>query len=98
LKDTAPMMPLAVAGGIIGAVSFSGSGVAFGKLQGLITRSLRFGGQQLLNLLLLAAALTLGALVAAGVNSSFAVLTGFFVVALVLGISMTLPIGGADMP
>src|SRR5205823_4533537 len=69
-----------------------------GKLQGLITRSLRFGGQQLLNLLLLAAALTLGALVAAGVNSSFAVLTGFFVVALVLGISMTLPIGGADMP
>ena len=89
---------LAVAGGIIGAVSFSGSAVAFGKLQGLITRSLRFGGQQLLNLLLLAAALTLGALVAAGVNSSFAVLTGFFVVALVLGISMTLPIGGADMP
>src|SRR5205823_2208222 len=66
--------------------------------QSLITRSLRFGGQQLLNLLLLAAALTLGALVAAGVNSSFAVLTGFFVVALVLGISMTLPIGGADMP
>src|SRR5205085_1400545 len=53
---------LAVAGGIIGAVSFSGSAVAFGKLQGLITRSLRFGGQQLLNLLLLAAALTLGAL------------------------------------
>src|SRR5256884_2197565 len=89
---------LAVAGGIIGAVSFSGSAVAFGKLQGLITRSLRFGGQQLLNLLLLAAALALGALVAAGVNSSFAVLTGFFVVALVLGISMTLPIGGADMP
>jgi proton-translocating NAD(P)+ transhydrogenase subunit beta len=89
---------LAVAGGIIGAVSFSGSAIAFGKLQGLITRSLRFGGQQLLNLLLLAAALVLGALVAAGLDASFGVVTGFFVVALVLGVSMTLPIGGADMP
>src|SRR5215468_1651636 len=38
---------LAVAGGIIGAVSFAGSGIAFGKLQGLITRSIRFGGQQI---------------------------------------------------
>src|SRR5579864_4314329 len=46
---------LAVAGGIIGAVSFSGSAIAFGKLQGLITRSIRFRGQQPLNLLLLAA-------------------------------------------
>jgi len=44
---------LAVAGGIIGAVSFSGSAIAFGKLQGLITRSVRFRGQQFLNLLLL---------------------------------------------
>src|SRR6516225_5118493 len=51
---------LAVAGGIIGAVSFSGSAIAFGKLQGLITRSIRFGGQQILNLLLLAATLVLG--------------------------------------
>src|ERR1700678_2443869 len=46
---------LAVIGGIIGAVSFSGSAIAFGKLQGLIKRSVRFGGQQILNLLLLAA-------------------------------------------
>src|ERR1700720_4447090 len=46
---------LAVAGGMIGAVSFSGSAIAFGKLQGLIKRSLRFRGQQVLNLLLLLA-------------------------------------------
>ena len=89
---------LAVAGGIIGAISFSGSAIAFGKLQGLITRSIRFGGQQVLNLLLLAAALVLGALVAAHVNAAPAVVSGFFVLALVLGITMTLPIGGADMP
>ncbi len=50
-------MVLAVAGGLIGGVSFSGSLIAFGKLQGLIKRSFRFGGQQALNLLLLAGAL-----------------------------------------
>ncbi|HVN44217.1 MAG TPA: NAD(P)(+) transhydrogenase (Re/Si-specific) subunit beta [Steroidobacteraceae bacterium] len=89
---------LAVAGGIIGAVSFSGSLIAFGKLQGLIKRSLRFSGQQLLNLLLLLAALVLGALVIAHESATPAVVTGLFVLALVLGVSMTLPIGGADMP
>ena len=89
---------LAVLGGIIGAVSFSGSIIAFGKLQGLITGSIRFTGQQIVNLALLAAALVLGGLVAAHVNATPAVVTSFFVLALVLGVTMTLPIGGADMP
>jgi NAD(P) transhydrogenase subunit beta len=89
---------LAVAGGIIGAVSFSGSFIAFCKLQGLIKRSLRFSGQQILNLLLLVAALALGVLVISHANDTPAVVTGLFVLALVLGVSMTLPIGGADMP
>ena len=89
---------LAVVGGIIGAVSFSGSAIAFGKLQGLIKRSIRFGGQQVFNLLLLLATLVLGGLVAAHINTSPAVVTAFFVLALLLGLLMTLPIGGADMP
>jgi NAD(P) transhydrogenase subunit beta len=89
---------LAVAGGIIGAVSFSGSLIAFGKLQGLIKRSLRFAGQQILNLLLLLAAVVLGALVISQTHAAPGVVTGFFLLALVLGVSMTLPIGGADMP
>ena len=89
---------LAVAGGIIGAVSFAGSAIAFGKLQGLITRSIRFGGQQILNLLILGAALALGVLVAGRFDAAAPAVTGFFVLALVLGVSMTLPIGGADMP
>jgi len=89
---------LAVAGGIIGTVSFSGSAIAFGKLQGLITRSLRFGGQQLINLGLLGGTLVLGVLVAAQLDTAAGVVTGLFVLALVLGITMTLPIGGADMP
>jgi NAD(P) transhydrogenase subunit beta len=89
---------LAVVGGIIGAISFSGSAIAFGKLQGLIKRSVRFSGQQILNLLLLVAALVLGGLVALHINASPAVVTAFFVLALILGLTMTLPIGGADMP
>src|SRR5450631_486699 len=76
---------LAVLGGLIGSVSFSGSLIAFGKLQGLIKRSFRFSGQQLLNVLILGAAIVLGGLVATGVNASPVVVTSFFVVALLLG-------------
>lgn len=88
---------LAVLGGMIGAISFSGSLIAFGKLQGLIRKSMRFRGQQVFNLLLLAATLLVGGyLVIEHGAMNYVVL--FFVLALVLGITMTLPIGGADMP
>jgi len=89
---------LAVVGGVIGAVSFSGSAIAFGKLQGLIKRSVRFRGLQILNLLLLLAALTHGVLIALHIHDAPSVVTWMFVLALLLGITMTLPIGGADMP
>ena len=89
---------LAVIGGIIGAVSFSGSLIAFGKLQGLIKKSYRFGGQQIANLLILAAALLTGGIVASGLNVDAVHVTGIFALALLLGVTMTLPIGGADMP
>jgi NAD(P) transhydrogenase subunit beta len=91
-------LALAVLGGIIGSVSFSGSLIAFGKLQGLIKRSFRFKGQQFLNMLILLGTLVAGGLIASLVNASPAVVTAFFGLALVLGITMTLPIGGADMP
>ena len=89
---------LATTGGIIGAVSFSGSLIAFGKLQGLIKKSYRFSGQQVFNLLLLAAALVLAGLIVTGQNPGASVVTGVFGLALLLGVTMTLPIGGADMP
>jgi H+-translocating NAD(P) transhydrogenase subunit beta len=92
------LLALAVIGGIIGAVSFSGSLIAFGKLQGLIKRSWRFGGQQVLNLVLLAVMLVFGAWVVLSGNASPPAVVVFFLLALVLGITMTLPIGGADMP
>jgi NAD(P) transhydrogenase subunit beta len=92
------LLALAVIGGIIGAVSFSGSLIAFGKLQGLIKRSWRFGGQQALNLVLLVVMLVFGAWVVLSGNTSPTAVVVFFLLALVLGVTMTLPIGGADMP
>src|ERR1700690_4249925 len=89
---------MAAIGGFIGAVSFSGSLIAFAKLQGLITKSIRFGGQKILNLAILLATAVLGAAVVSGLHSEPWVVSLFFAFALLLGIAMTLPIGGADMP
>jgi NAD(P) transhydrogenase subunit beta len=93
------VLALGVLGGMIGAVSFSGSLIAFGKLQGLIKRSFRFRGQNIVNMAILAGTVVAGSIVvvhgSAGVPGH---VTLFLVLALVLGVTMTLPIGGADMP
>jgi len=91
-------LTMATVGGFIGAVSFSGSLIAFAKLQGLITKSVRFSGQKFLNLAILLVAVGLGTMVVSGINDSTAVVSAFFAAALILGVAMTLPIGGADMP
>jgi NAD(P) transhydrogenase subunit beta len=89
---------LAAAGAFIGGVSFSGSLIAFGKLQGLIKRSFRFKGQQFVNLVITAATIALGAAIVISGHPSMEMVVGFFALALLLGVTMTLPIGGADMP
>jgi NAD(P) transhydrogenase subunit beta len=93
-------LTMAAVGGFIGAVSFSGSLIAFAKLQGLINKSLRFSGQKFLNLAILLATLTLGFMLVSGTGagSGLPLVSMFFVLALILGVAMTLPIGGADMP
>src|SRR5580692_10772545 len=91
-------LAMATIGGFIGSVSFSGSLIAFGKLQGLITKSVRFSGQKIVNLLILLAAAVFGVMIVAGYDSGLPAVTLFFACALLLGIAMTLPIGGADMP
>ncbi|HET9703675.1 MAG TPA: NAD(P)(+) transhydrogenase (Re/Si-specific) subunit beta [Vicinamibacterales bacterium] len=88
---------LAVLGGLIGSVSFSGSLIAFAKLQGIMKRTVRFKGQQAGNLALLTITIVLAGVVAAQQGEiGWAIL--FFLLALTLGVTMTLPIGGADMP
>ena len=92
------VLALGVLGGIIGAVSFSGSLVAFGKLQGLIKRSFRFRGQNLVNIAILVLVVGLGIPIVQSSGVGAEVVTALFVLALLLGVTMTLPIGGADMP
>src|SRR5580692_6235434 len=91
-------LTMATAGGFIGAVSFSGSLIAFAKLQGLINKSLRFAGQKFLNFTVLLLTLALGfmAVTGTGLGSGELVVSLFFGFALLLGVAMTLPIGGAD--
>jgi H+-translocating NAD(P) transhydrogenase subunit beta len=89
---------IATIGGFIGSVSFSGSLIAFAKLQGLITKSVRFGGQKFLNLAILLATAAMGCMVVSGMDFGLPAVSLFFAFALVLGVAMTLPIGGADMP
>ncbi|HEX7047444.1 MAG TPA: NAD(P)(+) transhydrogenase (Re/Si-specific) subunit beta [Gammaproteobacteria bacterium] len=89
---------LAVAGSIIGAISFSGSLIAFAKLQGWMRKPVRFKGQQIVNLLFFLATLAQGGLLASGYADGQGSILAFFVLALAFGVLMTLPIGGADMP
>ncbi|MDT8451721.1 MAG: NAD(P)(+) transhydrogenase (Re/Si-specific) subunit beta [Gammaproteobacteria bacterium] len=99
--ETAPdttIMVLAVLGAIIGAVSFSGSGIAFAKLQGLINKTIRLPLHMVINLGLFVAALVIGGMMAFTGQVDPMLLLIFFIITLVFGIMFTLPIGGADMP
>jgi NAD(P) transhydrogenase subunit beta len=92
-------------GAMIGCISLSGSLIAWAKLQEVLKNPLRFAGQFTFNLLILLATFVIGAfLVYLSQGGSWKVLTTddaiyiFFACALLYGIAMTLPIGGADMP
>jgi H+-translocating NAD(P) transhydrogenase subunit beta len=87
---------LAVIGALIGAVSFSGSLIAYAKLQGLIEKRFALPGQNFINGVLFLAAIGLGAAIV--FQPSHTLIAAFFIVCLVLGVFATLPIGGADMP
>ncbi|HET6604488.1 MAG TPA: NAD(P)(+) transhydrogenase (Re/Si-specific) subunit beta [Xanthomonadaceae bacterium] len=92
-----PVTPvLAATGALIGSVALSGSVIAWAKLDGRMDKRYTFPAQQLVNAAVFIAALLLGGLAvhALGVPA----IAAFFVVALALGVLMTLPIGGADMP
>jgi NAD(P) transhydrogenase subunit beta len=82
---------------IIGGVTFSGSLIAAGKLQGIITSApVTFPGARVVNLVLAAVGVGLGAYLIAAPNT--ALLAIVILAALIFGVSMVMPIGGADMP
>ena len=87
---------LAVVGALIGSVSLTGSVIAWAKLDGRLDKRFTFPGQQVFNALVFLVAVVLGVFTVLGLQQP--VIIGFFVAALAVGILMTLPIGGADMP
>ncbi|NZA26678.1 NAD(P)(+) transhydrogenase (Re/Si-specific) subunit beta [Luteimonas sp. SJ-92] len=90
------VLVLAVLGALIGAVALSGSVIAWAKLDGRMDKRYAFRGQQLFNGAVFLAALMLGGAVIHSLGVPLVI--AFFVAALILGVLMTLPIGGADMP
>ncbi|AJP48772.1 NAD(P) transhydrogenase subunit beta [Rugosibacter aromaticivorans] len=99
---------LAVLGALIGSVAFSGSCIAFAKLQGIMKKAWRLPAQNAANLVLALVVLGLAIkLVMAGAASETGAtgvvldttsLLAFFLISLLLGVVLTAPIGGADMP
>ncbi|MBX2833293.1 MAG: NAD(P)(+) transhydrogenase (Re/Si-specific) subunit beta [Rhodospirillales bacterium] len=81
----------------IGAITFTGSLVAFGKLQGIVSGTpVRFSGQHMLNLAIAIGIVVFGIImVTTESHTAFWILVAL---ALVLGITLIIPIGGADMP
>ncbi len=82
---------------LIGSVTFSGSIIAAGKLQGIITSApVTFPGARVVNLLLAVIALGTGGYMIASYSPPGLIIV--IVAALAFGVSMVMPIGGADMP
>ncbi len=85
-------------GALIGSISFTGSIIAWGKLQGVISeRAVTYPLQKPLNLLLFVAILAMGVLLLVG-GASMTVFLVFLAACLVLGFLFVIPIGGGDMP
>jgi H+-translocating NAD(P) transhydrogenase subunit beta len=86
-----------VIGAAIGAVTFSGSVVAFAKLQGLITaKPLKFRGSNIVNLAI--ALITVFLAIKFCKTESINMFTTVIVISALLGLLLIIPIGGADMP
>jgi len=100
-KDAGTLNPVLMGelavGIIIGAITFTGSVIAFGKLQELISgKPVKFKGQHALNAALGVCSLLLG--IHFGMTGSPWSLTLMTLLAFVLGVTLIIPIGGADMP
>ena len=83
---------------VIGSISFSGSMIAYGKLQEVLSgRPITWPGQKFINFALFIAVVVIVAFLMNG-NASHSLLYGLLGIALLLGVTLVLPIGGADMP
>lgn len=93
------MLLIILLGLIIGSISFAGSIIAWGKLNGRV-KDFSFKGQHIFNILLLLVILALAAYIIGWMpaGSSLIIFYSIFALSLLYGIFFVLPIGGADMP
>jgi NAD(P) transhydrogenase subunit beta len=84
---------------LIGGVTFSGSLIAWGKLSEVMnSKATIFGGQKILNVLIVLAILATGILFILNPMGGYNLLIAIIVLSLILGVMAVIPIGGADMP
>ncbi len=84
---------------LIGTLTFSGSFIAFGKLQGFISgKPIVFKGQQFLNALAFSGIIILLSINNLGTLDSQSIFYAVVALSFLLGIGLVVPIGGADMP
>ncbi len=94
--QTASLIEMSI-GVAIGAITFTGSLIAFGKLQGLVTgKPLVFTGQHIINAGIAIAIIGLSYIFVT--TESYMIFTMIVILSFVLGFTLILPIGGADMP
>ena len=90
---------MAVLGALIGSMAFSGSLIAYAKLQGIMRKTYRFPNQQRINAATFLVVILLAINIAiSGSDYGMFSLFLFFALALAFGVMSTAPIGGADMP
>lgn len=91
------IIAVTLAGLLIGGVSFAGSMVAFGKLNGNVSDRV-FPAQSIINMILLLATIGIGVYLTLSVEQNMMVLGVMIAMCLLYGVLFVLPIGGADMP
>ncbi|MCP4884568.1 MAG: NAD(P)(+) transhydrogenase (Re/Si-specific) subunit beta [Flavobacteriales bacterium] len=87
-----------IAGLVIGSISFSGSMIAWAKLNGTLNKPIRLPSYNILNNIILLAIVSFGIFITCSNSGSQAYLYLIFFGALAYGVLFVMPIGGADMP
>lgn len=82
----------------VGSISFLGSMVAYGKLDGFLRDSIKLPAPQIVNATLLLVVIVLGGFIMSQDALNFTLITIFLILSLVYGVTFVSPIGGGDMP
>lgn len=96
--DSTGALAAIIAGMVIGTVSFSGSVIAYLKLNGTMNKPIRLPQYNIINTIFMISVVAFGTWMVMMKPDSMMILYALFLAAIVYGILFTIPIGGADMP